>query len=599
MKITENKVLCAALVFLAAFFAYANSVNPTFHWEDEYLVRDNVHIRRLTNLPAFFRPGYINVYESGAGHRYRPLRTVTLALDYALWKGDPRGYHLSNVLLNCGAALMFWLFCLALTGNGLLALLAGLLFALHPAHAESVAWVKNRSDILCALFYFASAAAFAFYARHGKKTALAASVLLAAPAFLAKEMALTLPFALALALVYSNLEAGKDWKEKWEALVPFFALLAAYVVFRETAMAGGPAAIGAGAAPLARAQLLAVTAGEYLKTLLWPVTLSIDRALPSGGAAALQYGLAAVFIAGVPGLWFSGRRRGAFWLLLFWVLYVPISNLVLIEGRPFAEQRLYLPSAAFCAFIAWALTELPRPGSRLARASLGFALALGLFWGARGAYRNLDWKSEVGLWQKTAASSPSARVYNNLAVALLRENRYEEGIRNAQESLRLDPAFVDAWNTLGAGYHDLKLYDRSISAFEKAVYFSDGRAYKSVMNLAALYSLKGRWQEALAAYQSVLKTAPWMDAAYYNMGLALAQQKRPDEALRAFSEALALNPYNAQAYLMMGRILDEKGDRAGAARVYADLLRIEPGNQQASAYLQANPPGIDSSRATP
>lgn len=587
MKIIENKVLCAVLVFLAAFFASANSITPAFHWEDEFLVRENVHIRRLSNIPVFFKPGYINVYEAGAGQRYRPLRTVTLALDYAAWKEDPRGYHLTNVLLNAAAAVLFWLFCLALTGNGLLALLAGLLFALHPAHAESVAWVKNRSDIICAVFYFASAAAFAFFLGSAKKKLLAAALLLAAGAFLAKEMALTLPFALALALFYYNLEHGKHWKEKWWVLSPFFALLAVYLVFRETAMAGGPP--GGGISILQRALLLAVTAGQYLVTLLWPVTLSLDRTLPSGLSAAPQYVLAAVFLLGVPGLWFSGRRRGAFWLLLFWTLYVPVSNLVLIAGRPFAEQRLYLPSAAFCAFIAWALCELPPAGPRWRRAALGFAGALALFWGVRGFYRNLDWKSEVLIWEKTVQVSPSPRSFNNLAVALLREKRYDEAVRATARSLELDPSYVDAYNTLGAGYYDLGLYDRSIAAFERAVYFSDGRAYKSLMNLAALYSLKGRWQEALSAYESVLKAAPWLDSAYYNMGLTLAHRGRPDEALRAFAEALALNPYNAQAYLMMGRILDEKGDKAGAAKVYADLLKIEPGNQQASAYLQANP----------
>ena len=589
MKIKENKILCAVLVFLAAFFAYANSINPSFHWEDEFLVRENVHIRRLSNIPVFFKPGYINVYEAGAGQRYRPLRTVTLALDYSLWKEDPRGYHLTNVLLNAAAAVMFWLFCLALTGNALLALLAGLLFALHPAHAESVAWVKNRSDIICAVFYFAAAAAFAFYLRLEKKRLLAASFLLAVPAFLAKEMALTLPFALALALAYANLETGKDWKDRWRVLLPFFALLAVYLGFRAAVMTGGPAAAGPGLGALQRASLMAVSAGEYLGVLLWPVTLSLDRVLPSGGAAAPQYLLAAVFLLGAPGLWFAGRRRGAFWLLLFWTLYVPVSNLVLIEGRPFAEQRLYLPSAAFCALLAWALAELPPAGRRWRYASLGFAAALALFWGLRGFYRNRDWRSEVRIWEKTVAVSPSPRSHNNLAVALLREKRYDEAVRSTVDSLKLDPAYVDAYNTLGAAYYDLGLYDRSIAAFEKAVYFSGGRAYKSLMNLGALYSLKGRLQEALSAYEGVLKAAPWMDSAYYNMGLTLAHRGRKDEALRAFGEALALNPYNVPAYLMTARILAERGDKAGAARVYAELLKVAPGNQQASAYLQAEP----------
>jgi tetratricopeptide (TPR) repeat protein len=585
MKTTENKVLCAVLVFFAAFFAYANSISPTFHWEDEYLVKENVHIRRLSNIPAFFRPGYVNVYESGAGKRYRPLRTVTLALDYALWKEDPRGYHLTNVLLNAGVAVAFWFLCLALTGDGFFALLAGLLFAVHPVHSESVAWVKNRSDILCALFYFSSAAAFAFYRKVNGRRLLAAALLLALPAFLAKEMALTLPFALGLLLIFSNLEAGKDWKDGWETVWPFFAMLAAYLVFREIVMTGGG---GAGPGLLSRSSVMAVTAGEYLKTLIWPMELSLDRALPASGAAGGQYIMSAVFLLGAPGLWLAGKRRGAFWLLLFWVLYVPVSNLVIIEGRPFAEQRMYLPSAAFCAFIAWALAELSRAWSRGKLVASGLALALVFSWGCRGFYRNLDWKSETGLWEKTVLSNPSARAYNNLAVALLREKRYEESVKNAAESLKLDPSFVDTYNTLGAAYYDLGLYDKSMAAFEKAVFFSDGRAYKSLMNLGTLYSLKGRYNDALGIYMKVAETAPWLDSAHYNMGLTLVKLKREESAARAFGEAISLNPYNAQAYLMLGRILDKNKKKDAAAVVYSDLLKIEPGNQEAASYVRAN-----------
>lgn len=595
MKIAGNKTLCALAVFFAAFLGYANSITATFHWEDEFLVRDNVHIRRLSNIPDFFRPGYVNVYEAGAGGRYRPLRTLTLAVDYALWGEDPRGYHLTNVLLNAAAAAAFWAFCLILSGNGLFALLAGLLFALHPVHAESVAWVKNRSDILCAVFCFSSAALFALYRRGRGPVFLVLSAAAAVPAFLAKEMAVSLPFMLALALVYGNLADGRDWRDGWRALLPAFGLLAAYLVFRQLVMAGG--ALGGGSSPSLK--MMAVSAGEYIKTLLWPVFLSIDRQLPSGAAALPRYALSAAALLGAPALWVSGRRRGAVWLLMFWALYVPVSNLVPIEGRPFAEQRMYLPSAAFCAFIAWVLTELP-PAGRLARAAPLAGLLLAGAWGIRGICRNRDWSSESGLWLKTVRHSPSARAYNNLGVTLLREKRYHEAIANAQEALKLDPAYVDAYNTLGAGYYDLGLYDRSMAAFKKAVYFSDGRAYKSLMNLATIHSLKGREKEAVGLYAAVIKRAPWMDAAYYNMGMALNRLGRKDEALAAFAEAVALNPYNAPAYFMLGRIFLEKKDLRSAERAYRDLLRVEPSNAVAARFiLSASSRPIDASMLRP
>ena len=186
MKTLKNKLGAAALVFLAAFLAHANSITPSFHWEDETIVSENVHIRTLKNIPHFFRPGYVNVYESGQGNRYRPLRTVTLALDYAFWKSDPRGYHLTNVLLHAAVAALVWLLCLLVSGSPFAALAAGLLFALHPVHVESIAWVKNRSDILCSLFYLSALSAFAAFLGARSRAVYALSLLLLPFAFLAK-----------------------------------------------------------------------------------------------------------------------------------------------------------------------------------------------------------------------------------------------------------------------------------------------------------------------------------------------------------------------------------------------------------------------------
>ncbi len=580
----------AALVFLAAFLVYANSINPVFHWEDVDIVSENVHIRTLKNLPVFFRPGYVNVYEAGQGTRYRPLRSVTLALDYALWQNDARGYHLTNVLLHCLTAVLVWLFCLLVSGDPVLAFVAGLLFAVHPAHAESVAWIKNRSDILCALFYFASAAAYAAFLRGlapGRKAGAALCVLSAAllvPAFLAKEMALSAPFVLTLLLLYLNDKEGKPVLDGWYSLVPHYALLLVYLLFREKSMGGGGGFPGG--LP-AHALFAAATAGKYLEILVWPVRLSIERAVPAGTAGVLAALIALAAASAVPALYALKKREGAFWLAAFFALAVPVLNIIYIPGRPLAEQRLYLPSAAFCAFLAWGAVLFMRGGAGKIRRAAGIAAvaAAALLLGGRTVYRNLDWKSEVLLWEKTIASSPSPRAYNNLAVAFLNEKRYGEAVNAAELSLKADPAFVDAYNTLGAAYHDLGLYDKSITAFERAVFFSSGRAYKSLMNLAALYSLTGRWQEALSVYGQVIGAAPWLDAAYYNMGLTLAEHGRGDEALRAFREALSLNPYNALAYVMMGRVYAAKKNAPAAEAAYKEALKLEPSNSEASAYL--------------
>jgi len=579
VKTLKNKLGAAALVFLAAFLAHANSITPSFHWEDETIVSENVHIRTLKNIPHFFRPGYVNVYESGQGNRYRPLRTVTLALDYAFWKSDPRGYHLTNVLLHAAVAALVWLLCLLVSGSPFAALAAGLLFALHPVHVESIAWVKNRSDILCSLFYLSALSAFAAFLGARSRAVYALSLLLLPFAFLAKEMALTFPFAAALLLLFVNKREGERLARGWQWLVPYFALLAGYLLFREKAMIGGADYPGG---PAAHLLFILNTAGEYLRILVWPAFLSIERQVPTGAGAALA-ALAAA--AAVPALYRLRGREGAFWLLLFFFLCVPVLNLEYIPGRPLAEQRMYLPSAAFCAFAAWALAAAREKGGRAALAAGALLAVMALALGARSVMRNRDWASEALLWEKTAAASPTPRVYNNLAVVLSAQKRHTEAYENALEAIKLDPSYVDAYNTLGAVCYDLGLYDRSIGYFEKALFYSDGKAYKSLINLAALYALKGRRDEALAAYREALRMAPWVDAAHYNLGLLLASLGRGDEALAHFREAAALNPYNARTLRMTARLLSGRGDVGGAGQAYRALLRLEPADMEAAAYL--------------
>ena len=114
-------------------------------------------------------------------------------------------------------------------------------------------------------------------------------------------------------------------------------------------------------------------------------------------------------------------------------------------------------------------------------------------------------------------------------MVLLREKYYQDAVKNALESLAIDPAYVDAYNTLGAAYYSLGLYDKSEECFSKAAGLSGGQAYRSLMNLATVYGVKGRREEALGIYRKVVKMAPWSDSAYYNMGLILAGLGRRDK----------------------------------------------------------------------
>ena len=586
MRFFEAKPWAAPLLLaLLCFAAYGNTIGNGFHWEDETLIEKNVHIRTLRNLPYFFNPGYVNVYESGLGQRFRPLRTVSFALDYALWGGDTRGYHFSNILLHCAAALFLWLW-LGAAGLPPAAALAGAaLFALHPVHAESVAYIKNRSDLICAVFFFSALWLWARFLAAGGRLRVSLSLLAALLALLSKEMALALPVLAGLYYGYTLLAGGRrpDRRAAW--LLPYLLLLGGYWAFKSGVM-GDAKAVYPGTS-LDQAWLVVRTLGSYLKLLLLPLKLSLDHGFPITGlpdpASML---LAAAAVCGAA--WAAFRRDwvSLFWAAAFFAMLAPVSNLVFIQGRSFAEQRAYIPSAAYCALLGLWLSRLAAAPGRRALAAAVLAAALGLFYLGRTAARNSDWKDEVTLWTRTVATDPSARGYYNLSVSYYRKGRYSEALGAAARSVELDPRVPDGYNTLGAVYMKLGLYDQSIRAFEKCLELSDQKEYYALANLASLFGITGRHAVAVDLYMKVVRMAPWFDGAYYNMALSLEQLGRQEDALASLREAVALNPFNTEASLKLGQLLAARGEKDRAAEVYRALLGRQPGNRLAAAELE-------------
>lgn len=586
MKALENRLLAPVILFLLCAAVYGGTIGNGFHWEDEVHVEKNVHIRTLKNLKVFFNPGYINVYESGLGQRYRPVRTVSLALDYLFWGMDPRGYHLSNLLLHFGVCLALWLLFRAAGLQAAGAFFAAALFAVHPIHTESIAYIKNRSDIICAFFFFGSLYLFASFLKSGGKWRYAASAVFAVLAFLSKEMALALPPAAAglYFLLRPGLKGRAEALRAGAALAPYFVTMCAYWLFKKLVMGGTSAAFPGSV--WTQLWTIVRTLGGYLKLLFFPLKLSLDHDFPLYGppdaVSALLLAAAVLYAA-----WVLKKRRypEAFWAGMLLLMLAPVSNLVFIQGRSFAEQRAYLPSAAFCAlFGLWfsAALRKERPWRLAAMAAAALMVAL---LSARGLARNADWKDDVTLWRKTTVTDPSARSFYNLSVTLYRRKDYSGAIGAAQKSIELDPRVPDGHNTLGSIYFKMGLLDQSRKAFEKSLSLSDDKDFTTLSNLASVYGSMGRHDEAVRLYLRAVSLAPWFDAGFYNMALSLEKLGRSMAAERALAEALALNPYNQDAHMKLAQLCSARGDRDQAARLYRDLLKKFPGHRQAAFEL--------------
>ncbi|OGR73612.1 MAG: hypothetical protein A2179_02255 [Elusimicrobia bacterium GWC2_63_65] len=551
-------VLIAALSVLV----YLPSVFGGFMWDDEDIITGDSVVHSLANAGKVFSTGYWKRDFPGAESRYRPMRSLLLMAEWKVFGRGPAGYHAVNVLLNAAAAcLALWLAWLLFRDPDK-AFAAALVFALHPVHVESVAWLKNVTDILMFIFAALSAGlAIKSFENEGRRPVLgAASAVFFLLALFSKESAVMLP---ALLAAWLWLARGERPREALGKTLPLWVMSAVFLLFAVYALRRTP---GMAAFHFKEALL---GFAQYSRLVFLPLGLNADR-----GVVTLLDAAGPLLLAG---LVFYGVRAGnrvllysAAWIVL---CLVPFLDTRFTTGRPIAEQRLYMAvlglglacGAAYRPVKAW-------------RYSL---LALCLLFGGAAAARNFDWIDPVRLWEKTVAASPaSPRARNNLGVSYERAGRFNDAAREYEFSMAMAPGelsprlnIADLLYRLGNRQKAEQVYSEALSRFPSAA--------RARLGLLRLKLEAGKSQEALILGQELLKERPDHPEALNAVGVVYMALRRDEEARSAFSRAAALSPEYADAFYNLASLHRNRGEFGPAAEAYEALLRIAPAHADA------------------
>ena len=568
-----------SLTTLAAFWPVLSA--GFVNWDDGANFVDNFNFRGLgwPQLRWMWTTFHM-------GH-YQPLSWMTLGLDYLIWGMDPFGYHLTNLLLHCVNAVLFYFVALNLLrsattdapkdgfSSSLAALFAALLFAVHPLRVESVAWVTERRDVLSGSFFMAT---ILFYLKACAVAPLRPSVVqlrAAAGCFLlsllSKGIGMTMPLVLLVLDVYPlrRLPAAPSrWFEAdarpmfWEkvpfvaAALPFAAV--AFLAQKHTGVIARFASVGL----VERFELAAFGAAFYLLKSIAPFHLLPLYARPvhfDAMAPHFLWSIAAV--AAIAAVLFLVRKRcpalpaaGAFYLITL----SPVLGLVLSGIYLAADRYSYLPSLG--------LALLAAAGAGLAHRRCGFlgksalvcllgSLIVGLVALTRSQSR--VWHDSVKLWSYTLSIDPlCAPAHNNLGTALARTGREADAVAEFQSAVSLDPQYAEAHN-----------------------------------NLATAKVHQGKLDEAVAEYRLALQADPAYAIARDNLGAVFAAQGKFDEAIAEYRQALAVNPDDAHAHNNWGEALAGQGKTAEAASEFRRALAISPNYTEPAKQLRSLPAG--------
>lgn len=560
---TKKHYLVMLFLFALSFAIYGGTFYHKFiNFDDPALAYENKDVRTF-NLKQIFT--------SVVAEDYIPLTVTSYAIDHALFGMDPSFFHLHNVLLHAlNGILVFILIFMISQGSFAAATVTALLFAIHPLHVESVAWVAERKDVLSGLFSFAAMIFYwQFLVRRSKRFYLL-SILCLALGLFAKFMAVSVPAV----FVLMELQRRESFKKIFLRMIPFAVLAGIFtyihMALHNSTTASQPWSLLRGVDSLA----------FYLTKTFYPANLSAFYEQNVVHVIWWEYLVAALAV--IASLFVAARFKaqrsailfgfGFFLLTIFPVLQiVPFGNLF-----AFADRFMYLPSAglfyALCAVVL-ALTEKMSVTQKKALAVLW---SLGAVFLAVQAYeRTSVWQDSKALWTDAIKTHPkSAVARNNLGLVYLNEANRQMAIPEFIQAAQLRSDFADPYVNLGLAYLDLKQINEASAALNEALRINP-KLPSAHVNMALILEAQGQLPQAGEHYVRALELDPDLTTARYNLGVIYYRLKQPDKALAMFRETLAHDPYLSEAYHGIGVILVERNELEEAIPQFQKAITLD------------------------
>jgi len=564
-------LLISLSLLLATFAVYAQVRHFDFvNYDDPDYTTRNVHVRQGLTVQ-----GLEWALTSRDAANWFPVTWVSHMVDSQLFGMESGWDHLHNVLLHALAAIFLFLFLRRATGAQWQSALVAFLFALHPLHVESVAWVAERKDVLSACFWFLTLWAYVRYAERpgwGRYLLVAGGLCLG---LMAKPMVVSLPLILLLVDYWPLERIGRQGRKAvWEK-IPLFALAgaAAAITYLVQRHAGAVKAV-----PLdMRLANATVSYAVYLLKTFWPSRLAVFYPYPiPGDLGFLELAVGAgILLAAITAGVILLRRRAPY-LLTGWgwfaITLVPVIGLVQVGGQARADRYMYIPMVGLLIMAVWGGAQiLERWHVKALGVWLGAAACMAcavLAWIQAGYWRN----SETLFRHALAVTRDNAVANHNLGNYLMTSGRLSEAIPYLESAVDIDPGSVPAHTDLGSALASDGRLREAIAQFWYAIRL-DPDAPIPHNNLGSALMEDGHLREAIGEFQTALRLDPAYDDARRNLAAAEAQNGGPATG----------GP--AQAHASRGIALLKAGDAADAIAELETAVRIDPNDADAQNNL--------------
>ena len=587
--------ICVALAIFT-FAVYLQAGNHHFlSFDDNVYVTANPHMTGgLTGKNMLW------AFTSTDESNWHPITWLSHLADVQCYGMNPRGHHLTGVAIHAVSSLLLLLFLFRTTGALWKSSFVAALFALHPLHVESVAWVAERKDVLSAFFGFLTLLVYAEFSEKRKPWQYILCIFCFVLGLMSKPMLVTLPVVMLL-MDYWPLDRFRRGdrqpsvgrlseralllaKEK----IPFFCCSILSAVITIYAQHHGGATRSLEETPfILRIENALVSYVKYLLKTLWPSDLAvlypITFSIPLWQTVGSLLLLATVTTLVIK----AGCRQpylvvGWFWFL---ITLVPVIGLIQVGNQAMADRYSYIPAIGLFIMAAWGIpvltSGLKQQKTMLAVLSVAIiAASAALTWRQLGY-----WQDNLSLYRHALqVTTDNYVMMNNLGIELSEKGDLDGAIRAHNEAIRINPNFAASHNNLGCDLDKKGDLDGAIREYQLSLILNPNNA-QALNNLGADFSEKGNPDAAIQKYREALQISHDDPKAHYNLGRAFTKKGMLDDAVREFATALQLSPDDAKSHVSLGLALAAKGDPEGAIREYGTAIKISPDDPEARNNL--------------
>jgi len=536
----------AASLLLATLLAYSSLARNGFvHIDDNAYVTDNPHVQAGLAPETFAW-----AFTTSRAANWHPLTWLSHALDCELFGLDPRGHHLTSLAFH--AATTLWLFFLLLRATGAAGRSAfvAALFALHPLHVESVAWVAERKDVLAGFFFVATVWAYLRWVERAGVLRYAFVLASYALGLMAKPMLVTLPFVLLLLDAWPLGRLSEPWPRLREK-IPLLLLAAGssaatFLVQR----AEGAMTAGAGIPLGSRIENAIVSYVAYLGQTVRPAGLAIFYPHPRGAHSLLEVAGCALLLLAISAVAWHGRKERPY-LAVGWLWYLgmlaPVIGIVQVGAQARGDRYTYLPLIGISIAVGWWAVDLAgrlRPGRAVLATT---AVLLAGAWAILTHRQVAVWRNDLSLFEREVELLPNdASAHGMLGKIHLREGRLDEAVAEFRIALELEPKYGEGHSNYGMALELQGERHAALAEYAEAVRCQPD-LIEARVNLGRLLDAAGKREAAIEHLEAAVRLDPERAEAHHNLAVALLGAGRIEEAIAHLERAIDLQPGFAAA----------------------------------------------------